>query len=120
MKITKKMLRDIIKEELSLTELDNKKAIQQNLGTKSTRKAKVGSMSPTEIQAMETLQALEKLISQPGNQMNSQMLTLLNRVKVAIEKLAPKQDPAPQQPQQPQQQQAVPVAERRTKKEGNK
>jgi len=115
MKINQKILRDIIYEELSLTELD-KKAIQQGLGTQSTRKAKVGSMSPTEIQGMETLQALEKLISQPGNQMNSQMLTLLNRVKVAIEKLAPKQEPAPQQPQQPQQQQVVPVAKRRTKK----
>ena len=108
MKITKKMLRDIIKEELSLTELDNKKAIQQNLGTKSTRSTQVASMSPTEIEAMGTIGELENLISKPGNQMNSQMLALLERIKAAVKKLASKQ--------QPQQQPAVPVAERRTKK----
>tara|TARA_Y100000034_G_scaffold81683_1_gene97908 strand:- start:6 stop:326 length:321 start_codon:yes stop_codon:yes gene_type:complete len=106
MKLTKKDLRKAIYEELG--EVVDKKAIQGNIQTQAIRKTNVGSMSPTEVQAMETLQALEKLISQPGNQMSGQMLTLLTRVKDAVAKITQQNAPA------------TPVAEHNFKRKGNK
>ena len=115
MKITKKMLRDIIKEEMtSIKEAAGPAPDVAKLKTYMDTYKLTEFIAEKINTAQEFLELIKLMINLPGQVTPAQKSSILRTLITDVGK--PDETTQQQQPQQPQQQPAVPVAERRTKK----